>query len=93
MRWLTFMGLVREWGSPSDTQCVVNRRHPCRKQMGLFGIIYFGISHKTTDFAGLQSLVSVIFSSGLFSVILAMMLAQPTFFKGRAVFCALGRHV
>ena len=54
--------------------------------MVLFGTIYYNIAKKTTDFAGMQSLVSVIFMGGVFVAVLVLMMALPNFFKDRAVF-------
>lgn len=54
--------------------------------MVFFGTVYYQIAAKTTDFAGLQSLASVVYIGGLFVAILVMVFSFPNAFKDRAVF-------
>lgn len=71
MRWVTFIGLMTLFGAccaeeEGGAHCGPTLASPCP------GTIYYKITSKTSDFAGMQSLVSVIFMGGLFVAILVM---------------------
>lgn len=55
-------------------------------QMVLIGTVYYQIAVSTTDFAGVQSLVSVIFMGGMYVAVPVQVFALPTLFDERRVF-------